>query len=32
MGDNDPERPRLVEGRTCGSCNVCCVALTINDP
>ena len=22
----------LVAGRTCGSCNVCCVALTINDP
>lgn len=21
----------LVEGRACGSCNVCCVALTIND-
>lgn len=22
---------QLVTGRTCGSCNVCCVALTIND-
>jgi hypothetical protein len=22
----------LVPGRSCGSCNVCCVALTINDP
>ena len=22
----------LVPGRECGSCNVCCVALTINDP
>ena len=22
----------LVAGRTCGSCNVCCVALTIDDP
>jgi hypothetical protein len=24
--------PELVAGRTCGSCNVCCVALTIDDP
>ena len=24
--------PELVAGRTCGSCNVCCVALTINEP
>ena len=24
--------PGLVEGRECGSCNVCCVALTIDDP
>jgi Fe-S-cluster containining protein len=24
--------PQLIAGRTCGSCNVCCVALTINDP
>ena len=24
--------PELVAGRECGSCNVCCVALTINDP
>jgi len=23
---------RLVEGRDCGTCNVCCVALTIDDP
>jgi hypothetical protein len=23
---------RLVAGRECGSCNVCCVALTIDDP
>lgn len=22
----------LVEGRACGACNVCCVALTIDDP
>jgi Fe-S-cluster containining protein len=22
----------LVAGRTCGSCNVCCIALTIDDP
>ncbi len=24
--------PPLVPGRDCGSCNVCCVALTINEP
>jgi hypothetical protein len=24
--------PELVAGRTCGSCNVCCIALTIDDP
>jgi hypothetical protein len=24
--------PELVAGRECGSCNVCCVALTIDDP
>jgi len=24
--------PDLVAGRECGSCNVCCVALTIDDP
>jgi Fe-S-cluster containining protein len=24
--------PHLVAGRTCGSCNVCCVELTIDDP
>lgn len=23
---------RLIEGRACGSCNVCCVSLTIEDP
>ena len=22
----------LVPGRECGTCNVCCVALTINEP
>ena len=26
------ELPELVPGRACGSCNVCCVALTIDDP
>ncbi|HLY54887.1 MAG TPA: hypothetical protein VKS60_04985 [Stellaceae bacterium] len=32
MDDSEPlETPRLVDGRSCGSCNVCCVALTIND-
>ncbi len=24
--------PELVAGRACGTCNVCCVALTIDDP
>jgi hypothetical protein len=24
--------PHLVAGRACGSCNVCCVVLTIDDP
>lgn len=24
--------PNLVPGRECGTCNVCCVALTIDDP
>lgn len=24
--------PGLVPGRSCGTCNVCCVALTIDDP
>lgn len=24
--------PNLVAGRECGTCNVCCVALTIDDP
>jgi len=28
----DSAQTRLVEGRTCGSCDVCCVALTIDDP
>ena len=27
-----PEDPHLVPGRACGSCNACCVALTIDDP
>jgi hypothetical protein len=27
-----PANHKLVEGRVCGSCNVCCVALAINDP
>jgi hypothetical protein len=28
-----PEQDReLVEGRVCGACNVCCVALTIDEP
>lgn len=31
MSDAPPPLP-LVEGRTCGTCNVCCVALTIKDP
>jgi len=31
--DSDiPDDPHLVPGRTCGSCNVCCVVLTIDDP
>jgi Fe-S-cluster containining protein len=31
--DSDiPEDLQLVAGRTCGSCNVCCVDLTIDDP
>ena len=24
--------PQLIPGRDCGSCNVCCVSLTIDDP
>ena len=33
MLDSDiPDDPHLVAGRTCGSCNVCCVDLTIDDP
>ena len=27
-----PVEPALLAGRACGSCNVCCVALTIDDP
>ncbi|HLY58104.1 MAG TPA: YkgJ family cysteine cluster protein [Stellaceae bacterium] len=27
-----PDDPHLVPGRACGSCNACCVALTIDDP
>ena len=33
MLDSDTaDDPHLVAGRTCGSCNVCCVELTIEDP
>ncbi len=33
MLDSDTsDDPHLVAGRTCGSCNVCCVELTIDDP
>ncbi len=33
MSDSDATQdPHLVAGRTCGTCNVCCVALTIDDP
>jgi Fe-S-cluster containining protein len=33
MPDHAPVAdPYLVAGRECGSCNVCCVALTIEDP
>ena len=28
----DPDQYQLVAGRECGTCNVCCVALTIEDP
>ncbi|HET6240331.1 MAG TPA: hypothetical protein VFE41_35990 [Acetobacteraceae bacterium] len=31
-GKGDNVEPELVAGRECGSCNVCCVALTIDDP
>ncbi len=31
-GEATPVFPELVAGRECGSCNVCCVALTIDDP
>jgi hypothetical protein len=30
--DGDSAQTRLVEGRSCGTCDVCCVALTIDDP
>ena len=32
LGRDESVEPELVAGRTCGSCNVCCVALTIDDP
>lgn len=32
LDSDSPADPHLVAGRTCGSCNVCCVALTIEDP
>ena len=32
MGGDGSVEPNLVAGRTCGSCNACCVALTIDDP
>ena len=32
MSDGNLADSELVSGRTCGSCNVCCVALTIDDP
>jgi len=32
LGKDTPPKHPLVAGRTCGSCNVCCVALTIDDP
>ena len=33
MPDSDTsDDPQLVAGRACGTCNVCCVALTIDDP
>ncbi len=33
MADSDhSEEPDLVAGRACGECNVCCTALTIDDP
>lgn len=33
MPDSDvPDERNLVAGRSCGGCNVCCVALTIKDP
>jgi hypothetical protein len=28
----DPAETRLIEGRNCGTCDVCCVTLTIDDP
>ena len=32
MSETQTMQPPLVPGRECGSCNVCCVALTINEP
>lgn len=33
MPDRDTQDdPQLVAGRECGACNVCCIALTIDDP
>jgi len=33
MSDSTPStNPDLLPGRACGGCNVCCVALTIDDP
>jgi hypothetical protein len=29
---DEASEPELVAGRSCGSCNVCCVALTIDEP
>jgi len=32
MGEGASLEQQLVAGRACGSCNVCCVALTIDEP
>ena len=32
MPDQPDPAHALVPGRACGSCNVCCIALTINEP
>jgi len=32
LDSDTADDPHLVVGRTCGSCNVCCVELTIEDP